>query len=150
MHVGASYHSDSGHADAEPTTSTTTITTTSKEEKRRERRTAVIRTQTITRPDSTSTVTWTLGNDGHADAFATPAISGSGLQNEPDGGGGVSGPGDESFLSANVVGVALSIVVVVLVLAAAMWYLCCRGMGWGLTLSVSYRTALLHKGQIDR
>lgn len=125
MHTRVSVRSDSGHSDVEPTTSTTTTT---KEEALHERRTAVIRTQTITRPDSTSTVTWTLGNDGHADAFATtPVTPGDGDQDEADG-GGVIVPGDDNFLSNNAVGVALIVVVVILVLAAAGWYLCCRGM----------------------
>lgn len=124
MHTRVSVRSDSGHSDVEPTTSTTRT----KEEASHERRTVVIRTQTITRPDSTSTVTWTLGNDGHADAFATtPVTPGDGDQDEADGEGGIV-PGDDNFLSHNAVGVALIVVVVVLVLAAAGWYLCCRGM----------------------
>lgn len=96
----------------------------------------VVRTQTIIRPDSTTTVTWTLGNDG---PLVSNSLGSTGAaQSAPDGGvepaalGSTSsategtGSGGGSGPSVNVVGVVLVVVVVVLVLAAALWYLCCK------------------------
>lgn len=95
----------------------------------------VIRTQTIIRLDSTTTVTWTLGNDGPpvgngpgptgtaqlAPGGVEPvALEGTSSITESSGGGSGSSP------SVNVVGVVLIVVVVMLVLVAALWYLCSK------------------------